>query len=137
MTSGERSRSSQALMTCLCLLLSLRPLSSSQQSSSSVHQAPLPLSAGIFTCVLGCVSFRTQLKITFSSLVLICAKSFQSCPALCDPMDCSSPGSAVHGSLQARILEWVAMLSSRGSSRPRDQTHVSYISCTDRWVLYH
>ena len=41
---------------------------------------------------------------------------------LCDPMDCSLPGSSVHGILQARILEWVATPSSRGSSRPRDQT---------------
>ena len=41
-------------------------------------------------------------------------KSLQSCPTLCDPMDCSPPGSSVQGSLQARILEWVAMLSSRG-----------------------
>ena len=44
------------------------------------------------------------------------------CPALCDPMDCSPPGSFVHGILQARILEWVAMPSSRGSSQPRDRT---------------
>ena len=48
------------------------------------------------------------------------AKSLQSCPTLCDPMDCSLPGSSVHGILQARILEWVAMPSSRGSSQPRD-----------------
>ena len=45
----------------------------------------------------------------------------QSCPALCDPVDCSPPGSSVHGILQARILEWVALPSSRGSSQPRDQ----------------
>ena len=45
------------------------------------------------------------------------AKSLQSCPTLCDPMDCSSLGLTVHGILQARILEWVAM-PSRGSSRP-------------------
>ena len=44
---------------------------------------------------------------------------------------------SVHGILQARILEWVAMPSSRGSSWPRDWTHVSYISCTGRCVLYH
>ena len=49
----------------------------------------------------------------------------QSCPTLSDPMDCSLPGSSVHGIFQARVLEWVAMPSSRGSSRPRDQTHVS------------
>ena len=43
----------------------------------------------------------------------------QLCPTLCDPMDCSPPGSSVHGILQERILEWVAMPSSRGSSHPR------------------
>ena len=47
-----------------------------------------------------------------------CAKLLQSCPPLCDPMDCSPPGSSVHGILRARILEWVAMPSSRGSSDP-------------------
>ena len=51
----------------------------------------------------------------------------QSCPILCDSMDCSPPGSSVHGTLQARILQWVAMPSSRGSSQPRDQTQVSCI----------
>ena len=45
------------------------------------------------------------------------------------PMDGRLPGSSVHGTLQARILEWVAVLSSRGSSRPRNQTHISGISC--------
>jgi len=52
-------------------------------------------------------------------------------------MDCSPPGSSVHGILQARILEWVAMPSSRGSSQSRDRTHFSYISCIGRWALYH
>ena len=51
----------------------------------------------------------------------------QSCPTLCDPMDCSPPGSLVHGIFQAWILEWVAISFSRGSSRPRDQTWVSCI----------
>ena len=51
----------------------------------------------------------------------------QSCLTLCDSMDCSLPGSSVHGILQARILEWVAGPSFRGSSWPRDQTHISYI----------
>ena len=46
------------------------------------------------------------------------AKSLQLCPTLCNPMDCSPPGSSVHGILQARILEWVAISSSRGSSPP-------------------
>ena len=55
------------------------------------------------------------------------AKSLQSCLAWCDPLECSLPGSSVHGILQARILEWIAMLFSRGSSWPRDWTQ---ISCT-------
>ena len=49
-----------------------------------------------------------------------------SCPTLCHPMDYSPPGSSVHGILQARILEWVAMPSSKGSSQPRDPTQVSH-----------
>ena len=61
----------------------------------------------------------------------------QSCLTLCDPMDYSPPGSSVHGILQARILEWVAMPSSRGSSQLRDQTPISYVSCIGRQVLYH
>ena len=65
------------------------------------------------------------------------AKSLLSCPTLCDPMDCSPPGSSVHGILQARILEWVATPSSGGSSQPRDRTCVSYVSCIGRRVLYH
>ena len=51
----------------------------------------------------------------------------QSCPTLCDPMDCSLPGSSLHGILQARVLEWVAIAFSRGSSWPRDWTQVSRI----------
>ena len=56
------------------------------------------------------------------------AKSLQSCLILCNPMDRSPPGSSVHRILQARILEWVAMPPSRGSSQPRDQTHISCIA---------
>ena len=58
------------------------------------------------------------------------------CLALCDPMDYRPPGSSVHEISQARILEWVAMSSFRGSSRPRDRIHISYIFCIGRWVLY-
>ena len=65
------------------------------------------------------------------------AELLQPCPTLGNPLDCSPPGSSVHGILQARTLEWVAMPSSRRSSRPRDRTHNSYISCIGRRVLYH
>ena len=51
----------------------------------------------------------------------------QLCPTLRDPMDCSLPGSSVHGIFQARVLEWIAISFSRGSSRPRDWTQVSCI----------
>ena len=58
----------------------------------------------------------------------------QLCPTVCNPMDCSPPASSVYGIFQARILEWVAISSSRGSAWPRDWTSVSY---TGRWILYH
>ena len=65
---------------------------------------------------------------SFSYSVCVHDKSLQSCLTLCDPMDHSSPGSSFHGILQTRILGWVAMPSSRGSSQPRDRTQVSLIS---------
>ena len=68
---------------------------------------------------------------------MYCVKSPQLCLTLCDPMDCSPPGSSAHGISQARILEWAAMPSSRGSSCPRDWIWGSYVSCTGRQVLYH
>ena len=52
----------------------------------------------------------------------------------CDPMDCNPLVSSVHGILQARILEWVVISFSRGSSQPRNQTQVS---CIGKWILYH
>ena len=58
----------------------------------------------------------------------VCAESLQSCLTLCN---------RVHGILQARILEWAAMPSSRGSSRPRDQSYISCVSCIGRQVFYH
>ena len=56
----------------------------------------------------------------------------KSCLTLCNHMDCRPPGSSVHGISQARILEWVAISSSRSSSKSRDQTS---ISCIGRWIL--
>ena len=65
------------------------------------------------------------------------AKSLQSCLTLHDPMDCSPSGFSVHGTSQARILEGVTMPSSRDLTRPGNRTHISYISCIDRWVPPH
>ena len=61
-------------------------------------------------------------------LVYFTCLQAQSGPTLCNPMDCSLPGSSAHGILQARILEWVVMPSSRGSSQPRDRICVSWIA---------
>ena len=63
-----------------------------------------------------------------SRSVYVCVLLAQLCPTLCNPMDCSPPGSSVHEISQARILEWVAIPFSRGSSLPRDQTQVSWIA---------
>ena len=70
-----------------------------------------------------------------SSTLCVHAKSLQLCLTLRDPMDYSLPGSSVQGILQAKILECVALPSSRASSWSRDQNCISYISCSDRRVL--
>ena len=69
----------------------------------------------------------------FCSWVLSCF----SCVQLCNPMNHGLPGTSVHGILQARILEWVAISFFRISSWPRDQTLVSYVSCFGKQILYH
>ena len=82
-----------------------------------------------------CVSLRHD--------VCECTKSLRSCQILCNPKDHSPPGSSVHGMLQARVLEWVAIpigiqtFPPEESYQPRDQTHISYVSCIGRLVLYH
>ena len=60
----------------------------------------------------------------------------QSCPTLCDPVDCNLPGSSIRGILQARILEWVAISFSRAFSQPKDRTQVSLIAgrCFNLWA---
>ena len=70
----------------------------------------------------------------FDSCVYVCA---QSCPTLWGPMDCSPPDFSVHVIFQGRILEWIPILSSSGSSRARDRTCVSCIFCIGRRILYH
>ena len=72
----------------------------------------------VYVCVCVCVCTHAQL-----------------CLALCNPMDCSPLASSVHVIFQARILEWVAISYSRGSSQPRDQTCLSCVSCIGRQIL--
>ena len=76
----------------------------------------------------------TETLFCLSPCVCMCVQSLQSCLTLCDPMDCSPPGSSVHGILQARILEWLAMPSSMGSSQLRDWTRISCVSCIGRQI---
>ena len=88
--------------------------------------------------VIGC-SFVTsnETQNTYNIYAYVCARAHtQLCLTLCDPMDYSVSGSSVQGIFQVRILEWVSMSSSRGSSRPRGWTLFSGISCIDRQI-YH
>ena len=95
--------------------------------------------SSFYLCPPSAVSFRAGWVIPanhverFYTTFLWHARA-QSCPILCKPMNCSPPPSSVHEISQARIVEWVAISSSRGSSQPRNQTHVS---CIGRWILYH
>ena len=105
--------------------------------------------ASLLSCLLNCllerelvlipdkllVLFKVLHKLisVFILLLLVSWLVAQSCPTLCNPMYCSPPVSSIYGILQARILEWVAISFSRGSSWPRDQTQVS---CTGRQILY-
>ena len=71
---------------------------------------------------------QQQQQLTTANVFDSEVKAAQSCPTLCDPMDCSLPGPSVHEILQTRILEWVAIPFSRGSSQPRDRIQVSHIT---------
>ena len=71
------------------------------------------------------------------SLPLWTCVCIQSCPTLYNPMDGNPPGSSLHKTSQARVVEWVAISSPRVSSWPRDSTHVSRVSCISRQLLYH
>ena len=81
-------------------------------------------------------SLWIYMQISLLTRYLFCACMLKPCPTLCNPMG-SLPGSSVHEIYQARILEQVAISSSRGSSWPRDRTHVSWVFCIGRWILYH
>ena len=81
-----------------------------------------------WAAVYGVAQSQTWLKRQQQQQSLSCVWLF------CDTMDGSRPGSSVHGIFQARILDWVAISFSRGSSWPKDQT---YLSCIGRWILYH
>ena len=109
-------------------------LCSTMKHSPSTRALILSLNSALLGApFLMCWSYSGQPQV-FSN---VCVLSLHLSLTLWSPMDCSPPGSSVHGTLQARILEWAAMPSSRESFQPKDQTHISYVSCIGRWVLYH
>ena len=107
---------------------------------SLLHKVSIVLTTGIF---LYCLYTDSGLKhhhlvtqalksemLRFFILILLLVvcihtKSLQSCPTLCDPVDCSPPDSSAYGILQAKILEWIATRSSKGSSQSRNQTCIT------------
>ena len=113
-TLGGWKRSGQST---LALLTSLNPLTGYFQAhTSTVLHPPSPTQGH---------------KCTNCCLNVLCAKSLR-VQLFCDPMDCSQSGFSVHGISQASILEWVAIPFSRGSSQPRDGSHIANISCIGR-----
>ena len=85
-----------------------------------------------FSLTSSCLVFPLQSVglVFIHACVLVCSVML----TLCDPMNCRLPGSSIHGISKARILEWVAISFSRGSSQPRNWTSVF---CIARWILYH
>ena len=120
-------------MPLFFLLLSL--YCKGESGNTCVHSICLALMKAVFFFFF---SFHTYLDLqrSLTSLhelhevsdknVYVCA---QWCLTLCNPMDCSLPGSSVHGIFQVRILEWVTISFSKGSSQPRNRTSVSCVSC--------
>ena len=83
------------------------------------------------------LQFIFSMSYSLCSPCFCCCSISKSCPTLCKSMNCSLPGFSVHGIFQAKILKWVAISYSRGSSPPRDGTCISCISCIGRWIVYH
>ena len=96
---------------CLCIS-DIKSLEKNKSTSDKIHSSLYKFSSISFICL--CLSLY---------LYIIA----QSCLTLCNPMDCSLTSSSVHGIFQARILEWVAIYFSKGSSQPRDRTQVSHM----------
>ena len=90
------------------------------------HPLHFPL---LFFCTSSTTPLPHPFPISTPPSSLCCVVLTQSCLTLCGPVDCSLLGSSIHGIFQARILEWIAISFSGGSSQPRDQTCVSSVSC--------
>ena len=102
---------------------------------SKILQCELKLLFAVISLVF-CSHLSANTSTFFASVGYACAQSLQSCPTVCDPMDYSLLGSSVSGILHARILEWVPMPSTRGSSQPKEWTCVSCISSIAGRIRY-
>ena len=142
---GKREGEELIQAEARCLVEALQGTKGQQGRPTMAGTSPLGARLGaLFTPPLSssasvrpAVSLRAVTSLFLPLLFLCVCSVAQSCQTLCDPMDCSPPDFSVHGILQARILEQVATASSNRSSGPRDQTHISFISCPGRWILYH
>ena len=97
-------------------------------TSSVIHSFICDSSKQNSSCYLFFVPPGNLEHISVLFIECVCVLVAQSCPTLCNPMDWGPPGSCVHWIFQTRILEWVAIPFSRGSSQPRYRTHVSHLA---------
>ena len=118
---NSQAKNLELPLTCL-LYTWIQFISKSCHMPSSPPTSPSPR-----TLILAAINLSFKILDRLYPPCGVCLVA-QLCPTLCDPMDCSPPGSSVHGISQARILEWVAISFSRGSSQPRNRTSVSRIA---------
>ena len=114
---------STVVASFLLILFPFLEKKAKQKQRRTLHTPPFTTSK---SNILRLLTWRWEIKV---------CKLFvaQSCPTPCNPMNYSPPGSSVHGIFQARILEWVAVSFSRGSSQPRDRTCISHIAGSSRF----
>ena len=115
---------SALLQVCSVLIYLMKP------TLTTVFITAMPCSSAFLIClplpsILLSIYIYLWIDVYIHNSFCCCCSGGKSCPTLCNPVDCSPPGSSVYGISQARILEWVAMPFSRGFSWPRDQTRVS------------
>ena len=115
---------SALLQVCSVLIYLMKP------TLTTVFITAMPCSSAFLLClplpsILLSIYIYLWIDVHIHNSFCCCCSGGKSCPTLCNPVDCSPPGSSVYGISQARILEWVAMPFSRGFSWPRDQTRVS------------
>ena len=132
--SRENEASTQHLCITKCKIILLQALMGCWAFFVALTQQDFKSISLDWINFISCVP---RLSLATSLVLFVHVKSLQLCLTLCDTMGCSPPGSSVHGILQERILERVAMPSSRGPSRPRDWICISYGPCICRWVLNH